>query len=200
MDSGSGLKKVESREMKKGLTLIELTITIIMFVILTTVTISVFRVILLSWSSQETRSGIDINIDIEIEKMVRDLREAREIDDDYDDDGTPNDEIRFTIEENGLDVHYIYYFYNEDDSYTPPPAFDQDSYELRKATLSGGIGGTFTYGDGQRIMTDIVPPTQGENPQTDLSIDADNLITIILKVTRGDEIITSKTRIKPKDL
>lgn len=180
---------------KKGLTLIELMITVVIFAILTGVMFSIFRAVLLSWSSQEERTGIDISVDIGIEKIARELREAIDVQstDDY-------HEMRFTVEENGLDADYIFYLYNEDDSYVPPPAFDQETYELKKATLSGGIGGTFNYGDGQLIVTDVVSPNLEEDPKTELSIDADNIITIILKLKRGNEIITSKTQVKPRGL
>jgi len=46
--------------LKKGLTLMELMIVILMFLILTGVIVYILRAVLLSWSSQETRTGIDI--------------------------------------------------------------------------------------------------------------------------------------------
>lgn len=167
---------------KSGLTLIELMIVIVMFVILVTVVFYIFRAVLLNWSSQETRAGIDISLDVEIEGMVRDLREATDI------TSVNDDEIRFT--EGGSD--YIYYLYNQDDSY--PPAFDQSSYDIRKATLTGGISGTFTYGDGQLIAIDILPPTT-----TDLAISG-NLATIDLSISRGDETIRSRTQVRPRNI
>lgn len=167
--------------MKKGLTLIELMIVIVMFVILTAVTVYIFRAILLSWYSQEKRAGIDISLDIGIEKMIRNLREATAI------SSTNDDEIRFTTDDD-----YIYYLYNEDDSY--PPAFDQDTYELRETTLTGGISGTFTYGDGTILATDVLPP-----PTSDLSISG-NIITIDISIKRSDETIRSRTDVRPRNL
>jgi hypothetical protein len=166
-----------------------------MFAILTVVILSVFRAVLLSWSSEEARVDIDIGLDTGIEKMVRELREAIEVQ-----SAAEYNEIRFTVEENGLNVSYIFYFYNENDSYLPPPAFDRDSYELRKAVLAGGINGTFDYGDGLIIITGITSPSQGTDPKTELSIDADNLINIVIKITEKDDIITSKTQVKPRGL
>lgn len=161
-------------------------IVIVMFVILTAVTVYVFRAILLNWYSQETRAGIDISLDRGIEEMVRDLRETKAV------QSVNNDEIRFTVEESGVDNNYIYYLYNENDSY--PPSFNQDSYEIRRVTLSGGIGGTFTYGSGPIIITDVVPPTT-----SDLSISG-NMVTIDLSITRADETIRSRTEIKPRNI
>lgn len=172
--------------MKKGFTLIELMITIVMLVVLIGVSACVFRAVLLGWSSQEDRAGIDINLDKGIEEIVRDLREAKEIQstDSY-------DEIRFSPDQS---TYYIYYFYNAGDAYVPPPAFNQISYQLRKATLIGDINGTFTYGEGQLIMTDVLPPAT-----SDLSSNG-NILTIDLTITRNDETIRSRTKVRPRNL
>lgn len=169
--------------MKRGFTLIELIITLIMLVALVGVTAYIFRAVLLSWSSQETRTGVDISLDRGIEEMVRDLRKARQI------QTVNNDEIRFTQDQT---TYYIYYLYNANNSY--PPSFNQSSYQLRKATLSGGISGTFTYGSGPIIITDVLPPAT-----SDLSISA-NLITMDLSIKRSDETIRSATKVKPRNL
>ena len=165
-------------------------ISVALFAVLAVSAVYVFRAVLLSWSSAEERSGIDIALDRAIEEMVRDLREAKEIQ-----STAGRDEIRFSHDQV---TYYIYYLYNASDSYVPPPAFDQTTYELRKATLrEGDIDGTFTYGDGQLIMTDILLPTT-----SDLSEDPDNsnVFIIDLSITRGDEIIRSRTKVKPRNL
>lgn len=168
--------------MRKGFTLIELIITILMLVALVGASAFVFRAMLLSWSSQETRSGIDISLDRGIEEMVRDLREARQVQ-------SNNDEIRFTQDQT---TYYIFYLYNANNSY--PPSFNQSSYQLRKATFSGGISGTFTYGSGPIIITEILPPNA-----SDLSISG-NIVSIDLSAKRGDETIRSRTQVKPRNL
>ena len=172
--------------MRNGLTLIELMISIVMFAVLSVAAAYIFRAVLLNWSSAEERSGIDIALDRGIEEMSRDLREAREIQ-----STTGYDEMRFSQDGSS---YYIYYLYNASDSYVPPPAFDQTTYELRKATLTGGISGTFTYGSGQIIVTDVVAPAT-----SDLSLSS-NILTIDLSVTRGDETIRSRTDIRPRNL
>jgi len=171
---------------RKGLTLIELMIVVVMFVILAAATFFIFRAVLLSWASEETRAGVDVTLDFGIENMVRDLREASQIQSTAD-----YDEIRFTPDYTN---YYIYYLYNADDSYVPPPAFDQTTYELRRATLTDGINGTFTYGEGQLIMTDVEPPTT-----SDLSLSG-NIITIDITITRDDETIRSKTEVRPRNI
>ncbi len=177
---------------KRGMTLIEVVIVVVLFAVLTIVTVYVFRAILLAWSSNETRVGVDIVVDRGIEEMVRDIREAQEIQSTAD-----RDEVRLT--QNGAD-YYIYYLYHEDDTYGPPPVFDEDYYELKKADLTGDINGTFTYGDGKIIVSDVVPPGSGSNPKTDISMDANSLVTIILKMEREAETITSKTQVRPRNL
>ena len=172
--------------MKKTFTLIELIITIVMSVLLAAASIYVFRAVLLGWSSQEDRASIDINLDKGIEEIVRDLREAKEIQSTVD-----YAEIRFSHDQS---TYYIYYFYNVGDSYVPPPAFDQTSYQLRKATLTGDINGTFIYGEGQLMMTDVLPPTT-----SDLSLSG-NILTIDLTITRNDEVIRSRTEVRPRNL
>lgn len=167
-----------------GFTLIETIITIIMLIVLTGGIVYVFRAGLLGWSSQEKRTGIDINLDRGIEEIVRDLREAKEAQ-----SASGSHEIRFTPDQS---TYYIYYFYNANDSY--PPAFNQDTYELKKTTLSGGINGTFTYGSGQVIVTDVIKPSTST-----LSLSS-NLITIDLSITRADETIRSRTQVKPRNL
>lgn len=171
------------RNTNRGFTLIELIITISMFAILTAVSAYIFRTVLLSWSSQETRSGIDVVIDRAGEQLTRDLREARAV------SSINNDEIRFT--QNNAS-YYIYYLYNANDSY--PPAFSQTLYQLKKAQLSGGINGTFTYGSGDIILTEVLAPAT-----SDISLSG-NLVTIDLSCKKKDEAIRSRTRIRPRNL
>lgn len=158
-------------------------ITIVMLMALVGVTAYIFRAVLLSWSSEETRAGVDISLDRGIEEMVRDLREAKQA------SYVNNDEIRLTPDQAN---YYIYYLYNSNDAY--PPNFNQTLYELRKATLSGGISGTFTYGSGPIIITDVLPPNT-----SDLSISG-NITTIDLSVKRVNETIRSRTQVRPRNL
>jgi len=174
------------RNTKYGLTLIELMISVVMFAVLVAVTAYVFRAVLLTWSSQERRAGIDIVLDRGIEEMVRDLREAKEIQ-----STAGYDEIRFSQDQSS---YYIYYLYNASDSYAPPPAFNQAAYELRKALLTGDINGTFTYGSGQIIITDVLPPLT-----SDLCLSG-NIVTIDLSIIRGDESIRSRTEVVPRNI
>lgn len=164
------------------MTLIELMITIAMFVILAMAVMYIFRAVLLSWSSQETRTGISIILDRGMEEMVRDLRGARQVQ-------SGNDEVRFTRDQA---AYYIYYLYNAGDSY--PPSFSQETYQLKRTALSGGISGTFTYGSGEIKVIDVLPPTT-----SDLSFSS-NLVIIDLSAKSGDETVRSRTAVRPRNL
>lgn len=172
--------------MRRGFTLIEMMITIGMFVILAATAFYVFRAALLVWSSQESRGGIDVSIGRGVEQVVRDLRSARQAQ-----SITDYNEIRFTQD---TVTYYIYYLYNAGDSYVPPPNFNQSSYQLMKAQLTGGMAGTFTYGAGDIILTDVLPPSTST-----LSM-SENLITIDLSVKTRDETIRSRTKVRPRNL
>lgn len=174
--------------MKKGLTLIEMMITVGMIVILAGAAGYVFCAVLVSWSSQETRAGIDINLDRGIENVVRDLRESRVA------SAINNDEIRFSHDQV---AYYIYYLYNAGDSY--PPAFGQSSYQLRKAALTGGLNGTFTYGSGELIISDIKPRTAFTPARPVISFTG-NMATIDISIKRGDETVRSRTAVMPRNL
>ncbi len=168
--------------MRKGFTLIELLIVIMLFTVLMWISFFIFQVTLTVWSSQETRTGVETNIDSGMEGMVRDIREAAAVQ-------SANDQIRFTL---NTGTYYVYYLYNESDPY--PPAFNQSLYQIRKTALTGGIGGTFTYGSGQLITTDVLPP-----PVSDLS-ESGNVVTIDISIKRKNETVRSKTSVKLRNI
>jgi len=144
-----------------------------------------FTVILKTWESQGT--ALDIREDLKqgVEKMVRDLRMAKAI-------STADDSIRFTVTESGTDNNYIFYLYNASDSWVPD--YDEEAYELRKATLTGGINGTFTYGNGPLYIKEIKPPTD-----SDLS-SSGNVLTIDLTVFKTDETFHILQKVRPRNI
>ena len=169
---------------KSGLTLVELLIATILLTVLTGATAFVFISVIKSWSPQETRAAIHIKADRGIEEMVRTLRESKNIQ-------SSNNEIRFTVAEGGSDNHYIFYLYSAADPY--PPQFNQDSYEIRKASLISDINGGLVNA-GKILITDVVPP-----PITDLSHSA-NITTLDLSVSVESEAIRTRTEIMPRNM
>ncbi len=170
----------------RGFTLLETIITLLFFAILATTVNYLFLPILLSWGGEELRAGMDINLDRGFEDVVRDLRKARQVQ-----STVGRNEFRFTPDGTNFSIYYLYY---SADSYVPPPAFTQASYQLKKATIAGGINGTFTYGAGQPIVNDVVPPTT-----SNLSLSG-KLATVDLTVKRGNEQNRSRTQIKVRNI
>jgi len=178
---------MKTKNSKTGLTLVELMISLAMIVILAGFSVYVYYSVFLSWAGQEVLVGEEIDLSRALDNMVGDIRTAREITSD-----NPN-EIRFTQDDS---TYYIYYLYNAGDTY--PAAFSKASYILKKATLSGGISGTFSYGAGSQVISDLVPP-----PTTDISVSA-GLVTIDMSVSRterdGTETLRYRTAVTPRNL
>lgn len=171
---------------RKGATLIELMIVLALLSVLGGAAMMVFNVVLLSWSSQTERSGADLQLERAAEEMVRDLREARQFQ-----SAAGRDEVRYTADGS---TFFIFYLYNASDTYGPPPAFNQTVYQLRRAALTGGLNGTFTYGSGTLLLTEVLPPAT-----SDLSASG-NLITLDLSVERKEETVRLRTQVRPRNL
>lgn len=168
-----------------GVTLIELVIALLLFAVLMTAAAFAMNPILLAWSSQQDRMGLQRQVQQGLEKALRDLRLANALQNDA------SDAIRYTVRESGTNNSYILYLYNASDTW--PPAFNQTSYQLRKASLSGGIGGTFTYGSGDLLMRDIQPPAT-----SDLSVSGKSA-TLDLTLIQGDETFRLLERVKGRN-
>ena len=166
--------------------MIELVIALLLFAVLMTAAAFAMNPILLAWSSQQDRMELQRGVQQGLEKAIRDLRLAKALQSDA------NHAIRYTVRESGTDNSYILYLYNASDA-SWPPAYNQTSYQLRKVSLSGGIGGTFTYGDGDLLMRDIQPPTT-----SDLSVSG-KVATLDLTLVRGDETFRLLERVKERN-
>lgn len=171
---------------EKGMTLVELIIAAALTSVLAAAAVMVFNTVLLSWSAQTQRAGTDTQLGRAVEVMVRDLRQATQVQ-----SAAGRDEVRYTLD--GVNF-YIYYLYHASDSYVPPPAFTQSSYQLRRAVLAGGIGGTFTYGAGTLVVSEVLPP-----PTSDLSLSG-NLLTVDLSAGSDDETLRIRTQVRPRNL
>lgn len=168
---------------ERGFTLVETLLAAVMVSMVLAVLAYMFQATIAGWSTQGTRTGLGVSVGKAAKEIARDLRKAREA------VSNSSGEVRFT--ENGTD-HYIYYLYNATDSY--PSKFKAALYELRKAALSGGIDGTFTYGSGDLIARDILPP-----PSSTLSVDG-TMVKIDLGGQRGPNTIRSVMKVKPRNI
>ena len=171
------------RKMNKGFTLAEVLMVTVMVAVIMGALAYMFQVVVASWSTQGARSGLGVGVNKAVEEMARGLRNAQEL-------GSLNsDEIRFTTDGN---TYYIYYLYSPSDHY--PSQFTQTLYQVKKATLTGGIGGTFTYGSGDFITRDVQPP-----PASELSW-LGPVVTIDLSASRGVNTIRAATKVRSRNI
>lgn len=169
-----------------AVTLIELIITLLLFAVLMTAAAMSLNPILLAWSSHQDRMDLQRQVQHGLEKAIRDIRGAVALQNDA------NDAIRYTLRENGASNSYILYLYHAGDTW--PPAYNQTGYQLRKAVLTGGIAGTFTYGSGDLLMRDIQPPTA-----SDLSVSG-KVATLDLTLIRASEAFRLIERVRSRNL
>ncbi|MBI3318815.1 MAG: hypothetical protein HYZ90_06735 [Candidatus Omnitrophica bacterium] len=163
----------------------ELIISLLLFAVLMTAAAFSMNPILIAWSSHEDRMELQRQVQHGLERSLRDLRGATAL------QGDASDAIRFTLRESGVSNSYILYLYNAGDSW--PPAFNQATYQLRRASLAGGINGTFTYGEGTLLMRDVRPPAT-----SDLSVSG-SVATLDLTLSRADETFRLLERVKRRN-
>lgn len=167
---------------KKGLTLIELFVVIVMLAILVVTVGYLFLTGLKLWDQGYARSDIRGDISQAMELISKNLRQAKSI------DAFPTEStITFTADLGSGDTSYRIYLYNSSDP-EPNPSYEQDTYELRWAK------GTVSYGSGTILATDIAKPTNTPFSRTG------NYITIDLTVTRKDETVRVRTNVRPRNL
>ena len=163
----------------------ELLIALLLFAVLFTAAAYSINPILLVWSSQQDRMELQRQNQHGLERAIRDLRGATAFQNDL------NHAIRYTLRESGVSNSYILYLYNAGDSW--PPAFSQTRYQLRKTNLTGGIGGTFTYGNGTLLLRDVKPPAA-----SDLSVSG-SVATLDVTLFKADEIFRIIQRVKGRN-
>jgi len=158
---------------------------VVMLALLMGVTTVAFTTLFKSWGDRLIALDIQEDLRQGLEKMLRDLRLATAI-------VSANDAIRYTVRESGVNNNYIFYLYHPSDTW--PPLYTQSVYQLRKAPLSGGINGTFTYGAGSIYMKEVKPP-----PVSDLST-LGTVVTMDLTVSKYNETFHLLEKIRPRNL
>jgi len=174
----------------RGFTLIETIIVLLLLAMLLGVVGSVFIVSLRAWDAGSIRTGIREDVSYAMEKVVRDLKEMA--------NGSLSQysSIEHTIqfEETGGDT-YVLYLYNSAD-----PVFNsrynRDFYNLHKANINQGDDPD--SGEGVLILRDLVSP-DASAPATALTISGSQ-VTLDLAVRRGDETVTIRTMVRPRNL
>lgn len=178
---------------RKGFTLLELIIVLVMVVVLIGTVSFVFIVSLRAWSSGRVRADIRADLDLARERMLKEIRHAKSID--------ISEESRITIIsivdfEEPIDFEvptsYRYYLYNENDP-EPNPPYTQATYQLRRSKNDA------TYGAGVALVEGIVNP-QSFDPSRPPFTQSGNLIIIDLNGTREGETIRLRSNVRPRNL
>jgi len=184
----------KTRFTNQGFTLIETIIVLSILAMLLGVSGSLFVVGLHAWDAGLIRGGIREDVSYAMEKAVRDLKETEQ--------GTLNQydpgsgDIAHTIQYDDLSGNrYVLYLYNADDA-TFDSTYSESFYDLRKATKAQMDTGN--YDAGVLILRDLVSPDAAA-PATALTISGTQ-VTLDFVVQRSDEIVRTKTKVRPRNL
>ena len=182
---------VSSHSAHRGLTLLEIVFSLTLVVFLVGAIFFLYVVSLRGQNQVGGRNDVHEKLHFALERVVRDVREAKAL-------SVANHALRFTLREIGADSSYIYYLYNASDSWVP--SYNQPTYDLYRAplTAAGGVGisdDTFTYGSGDVIATDLLPPS------TNTSVTSSgNYGVIKLGAKEGDDILTVRGNVRPRNV
>lgn len=161
---------------KKGFTLLELILTIALLGLITGTLMYLYVVTLKSWDQFGRRTDVRNKIQFALERMVRDVRQANAV-------NVTGNTVRFTIGSSS----YIYYLYN--------------TSELRKASLTGGIGGTYTASAGDLIASGLTNSTALTNSGTCTGASSTScVVQVYLVGTDNNETIQVSGYVRPRNL
>lgn len=162
-------------------TLMELTVAIGMFGILTVTVLCVYNWYIHSSHGSFTRSKIRAGLAQAMESASQKLVQAQSIDD------LTESSITFTTPSgNGNSIYRLYLYHAQDDQ--PNPPYSQNTYEFRMAKDD------VDYGDGVVLSSNIAQPL------TPVFAMADRVINIQLTASQGDQHVTMSTKIRPRNL
>ena len=183
------MKNLNRRAGSKGFTLLEIVFSLALIVFLVTSILFVYIVSLRGWENLGHRTDLHEKLHFGLERMTRDLRESVRMD--------VSDHSVIFVLPTGISPNFytfcIYYLYNPNDSW--PPAYNQPSYELRRAVTGIGNIGSFTYGSGDTIITNLRPPA------ADTSITAaGNVLMIKLTAFEDDDQLTVQGYVHPRNI
>ena len=160
----------------KGFTLLEVVFVLTLITILVAVVVFLYVVVLKSWDQFGRRSDVRDKIQFAMEQMVRDIRKASVV-------NVPSNTntIRFTVGNSS----YVYYLYN--------------TSELRKADLSGGIGGSLS-GIGDLIASGLTSITMTNSGTCNGTPSTSCVAQMTLVWTNGSETLQVNGYARPRNL
>jgi prepilin-type N-terminal cleavage/methylation domain-containing protein len=185
-------QNADNRRYKRGFTLLETLIAFLLFSVLMGVSAYLFTVSLRAWGTGRLRTEVREDMSYAMEKTVRDLKEMA--------NGSLSQylSIAHTIQYDDLSGNrHVLYLYNADDG-TLDSTYSESLYDLHKADISGGD--TPASGDGKLILRDLVSPDAAAL-STALTIDPNGTqVTLDFVVQRNDEIVRTRTKVRPRNL
>ena len=183
----------QTKVTNQGFTLIETLIVLLLLAMLLGVSGFLFVVSLRAWDAGLTRAGIREDVSYAMEKTVRDLKEMA--------NGSLSryDSIANTIRfiDNGGNTCVFYLYNSADISFDS--TYTEDLYNLHKANITQEDDPA--SGEGTLILRDLVSPDAAA-PATALTIDPNdpNQVTLDFVVQRSDEIVRTRTKVRPRNL
>jgi len=187
-------QNADDRRYKRGFTLLETLIVLMLLSVLVGVSGLLFVVSLRAWDAGLIRGGIREDVSYAMEKVVRDLKEMA--------NGTLRQyssiantiEYREFLPDGGGDT-YAFYLYNSADT-SFDSSYTEDLYNLRKANITQGDNPA--SGEGTLILSDLVSP-DATAPATDLTVSGKQ-VTVDVVVQRSDETVRTRTKVRPRNL
>lgn len=176
---------------QKGITLLELILAITLVIFLVTSLLSLYILSMRGWQNLGHRTDLHEKLHFGLERVLRDVREGKAL-------SVGNHAIRFALWESGAENGYIYYLHNSSDAW--PPAYNQTSYDLRRASLTeAGVANdlsddTFTYGSGELMIKGLRPPTN-----TSITSASSKLVSLTLSGQLGDDVATVRGYVRPRN-
>ncbi len=140
-----------------GITVLEMLFVIVLVFFLMTSVTMIYIITLQGWGNLGHRSDLNKKLSFALDRISEEVAKATNL-------SAANHGLRFTLYESGANQSYIYYLYHASDTW--PPAYTQSTYNLMRTTLTGEIGGTFTYGSGEIFATGITPPGSSQTSIT----------------------------------
>ncbi len=175
---------------KKGFTLLETLIVLLLLSVLIGVSSWLFVVSLRAWDSAQQRTSIREDINYTVERLVRELKEIKQS------SLSQYSAIAHTIQYDDLSSNrFVLYLYNAGDV-SLDSTYGADFYQLRRANITSGENPSL--GQGVLLLRDLVSPDAAE-PATGLIVNG-NQVSLNLVVQRESETVIIRTKVRPRNL
>lgn len=167
------------KNQKSGFTLLEMVFTITLIVFLIASILFVYIVAMRNSHHIGNRTDLHEKLHFALERMTRDIRNANAV-------TVSNHAVTFTLYEDSANVQYRYYLHNASDVW--PPAFNQTTYDLRRAAVTG-----FSYGSGDLITTNL------NAPSSTTITSSGNVARLRLSATAGSDTLAVSAYVRPRN-